>query len=138
MEIADVNLNEVVEKPLLPADREMTIAIIKAEVKIGQQPNKKTGQKEPYINCEMAPMDPEYVGKDYKIYHAFGLTAGALSSPDPTFSVKKFFQVINHPLAPNGKFSTEELQTLQFVGKLKYEDKRPTLAQLAAVLRGVS
>jgi hypothetical protein len=138
MEIADVNLNEVVEKPLLPADREMTIAIIKAEVKIGQQPNKKTGQKEPYINCEMAPMDPEWVGKDYKIYHAFGLTAGALSSPDPTFSVKKFFQVINHPLAANGKFSTEELQTLQFVGKLKYEDKRPTLAQLAAVLRGVS
>ena len=45
MEIPEINLNEVKEKPLLPADREMTIAIIKAEVKIGQQPNKKTGQK---------------------------------------------------------------------------------------------
>jgi hypothetical protein len=137
MEIADINLNEVKEKPLLPSDQEMTIAIIKAEVRIAKTPNAKTGQKEPYINCEMAPMDPQWAGQDYKIYHAFGLTPGALSSPDPTFSVKKFFQVINHPIKPDGKFSTEEMQTLQFVGKLKYDDKRPTLPQLAAVMRGV-
>lgn len=137
MEIADINLNEVTEKPLLPADREMTLAIIKAEVKIAKNVNEKTGQKEPYINCEMAPLDPEWAGQDYKIYHAFSLSMGALRSPDPTFSVKKFFLVIGHPLRTDGKFSTEELQTIQFVGKLKYDDKRPTLPQLAAVLRGV-
>jgi len=132
----DINLNEVKEKPLLPADREMTIAIIKAEVKIAKNVNAKTGQKEPYVNCEMAPLDPEWAGQDYKIYHAFGLTPGALSSPDPTFSIKKFFIVVGHEWRPDGKFSTEELQTIKFIGKLKYDDKRPTLAQLAAVLRG--
>lgn len=138
MEVMGINLNEVKEKPLLPADQEMTLAIIKAEVKIGQKPNPKTGNKEPYINCEIAPLDPQYAGQDYKIYQAFGLTPGALSSPDPCFSVKKFFQVIGHQTAPDGKFSTEELQTCQFVGKLKYDDKRPTLPQLAAVLRGAN
>lgn len=138
MEIAEINLNEVIEKPLLPADREMVIAIIKAEIRIGKTENAKTHQKEPYINCEMAPLDSEWAGQDYKIYHAFGLTDGSLRSPDPTFSVKKFFLVIGHPIRPDGKFSTEELQTLQFVGKLKYDDKRPNLPQLAAVLRGVS
>lgn len=131
----DINLNEVKEKPLLPADREMTIAIIKAEVKIAKNVNAKTGQKEPYVNCEMAPLDPEWAGQEYKIYHAFGLTPGALSSPDPTFSVKKFFMVVGHELRPDGKFSTEELQTIKFIGKLKYDDKRPNLPQLAAVLR---
>ena len=98
----DINLNEVKEKPLLPADREMTIAIIKAEVKIAKNVNAKTGQKEPYVNCEMAPLDPEWAGQDYKIYHAFGLTTGALSSPDPTFSIKKFFIVIGHDWRPDG------------------------------------
>lgn len=137
MEITDIDLNEVQEKPLLPADREMVIAIIKAEVKIGQQPNKKTGQKEPYINCEMAPLDSEWAGKDYKIYHAFGLTMGSLTSPDPTFSVKKFYQVVGFQ-SKDGKIRTEDLQTIQFVGKVKYDDKRPTLPQLGAVLRGIS
>lgn len=136
MEIQDINLEDVVEKPLLPADREMTIAIVKAEVRIGKEPNKKTGQKEPYINLEMSPVDPEYAGQDYKIYHAFGLTMGSLTSPDPTFSVKKFYQVIGF-VPQGGKIRTEDLQTLQFVGKVKYDDKRPTLPQLAAVLRGV-
>lgn len=131
----DINLSEIKEKPLLPADREMTIAIIKAEVRIGKQENKTTHQKEPYINCEMAPLDPEWAGQDYKIFHAFGLTMGSLQSPDPTFSVKKFYAVVGFN-PPDGKVRTEDLQTIRFVGKLKYDDKRPTLPQLAAVLRG--
>jgi hypothetical protein len=136
MEIGDINLDEIKEKPLLPADREMTLAIIKAEVRIGKQPNAKTGQKEPYINCEMTPLDPEWAGQDYKVYHTFGLTMGALQSPDPTFSVKKFYQVLKF-VPESNKIRTEDLQTLQFVGKLKYDDKRPTLPQLAAVMRPV-
>jgi hypothetical protein len=138
MEIAEINLNEVIEKPLLPADREMVLAVIKAEVRIAKTENSKTHQKEPYIACEMTPMDPEWAGKDYKIYHNFGLTDGSLRSPDPTFSVKKFFLTVGHPIRPDGKFSTEEIQTIQFVGKLSYDDKRPNFPQLAAVLRGAS
>lgn len=137
MEIADINLNEITEKPLLPADREIHLAIIKSEVKIAKTVNEKTGQKEPYINCEMAPMDPEFAGQDYKVYHGFSLSIAALRSPDPCFSVKKFYKVIGFEPV-DGKIRTEDLQTLQFVGKLKYDDKRPTLPQLGAVLRGIS
>src|SRR6266540_2118425 len=105
----DINLNEVVEKPLLSADQEMTLQIIKAELKIAKNPNAKTGQKEPYVGCEIVPLDAAYAGMDYKIYHNFGLTAGALTSPDATFSVKKFFIVVGHAWRADGKFSTEEI-----------------------------
>lgn len=133
----DVNLNEVVEKPRLPADMELAMTIIKAEVKIGQQPNKTTGNKEPYVGCEIVPLQAPW-NDGYKIYHNFGLTPAALSSPDASFSIKKFFAVVGHNTRPDGKFSTEELQTINFIGKVKYEDKAPTRPVLAAVLRGVS
>jgi len=133
----DVNLNEVVEKPRLPADIELPLAIIKAEVKIGQQPNKTTGQKEPYVACEIVPLQEPW-NEGYKIYHNFSLTPAALSSPDATFSIKKFFAIIGHNIRADGKFSTEEVQTLRFIGKVKYDDKAPTRPALGGVLRGVS
>ena len=137
MEVPEINLDEIEERPLLPADREMTLAIIKAEIRISKTVNEKSGKNEPYVNCEIVPMDPEFAGQDYKIYHIFSMAVGSLKSPDPTFSVKKFYKVIGFtPSTP--KVRTEDLETCVFIGKLKYDDKRPTLPQLAAVLRGVN
>lgn len=134
---AEINLNEVEEKPLLPADQEMTLNIYKCELKLPKEANKKTGLKEPYFACEIAPMDPQWAGKEYKIYHNWSTSVAGLSSPDPLFSMKKFFTVVGHKWRPDGKVSTEEFQTITFIGKLRYDDKRPTFPQLGAVLRGV-
>jgi len=131
----DVNLNEVKEKPLLPADVELGFAIVTAEVKIAKNANKSTGNKEPYVNCTMTVLNPEW--PDYKVFHSFSLSIGALSSPDATFSIKKFFSVVGYVWRTDGKFSTEEVQTIRFMGKLKYEDKAPNRPVLAAVLRGI-
>lgn len=138
MEI-DLDLNDVVEKPLLPADREMTFAIIKAEIKIGKQPNEKTGKQEPYFNCELAPLDPEFAGRDYKVYHIWSTTYAANEQPDATISLRKFLEIIGKwKKGTSLKPSTELLQTCQFVGKLRYDDSRPNFPRLAAVLRGAN
>lgn len=133
MEVS-VNLNEVKEKPLLHADVPLTFAITKASLDIAKQPNKKTGVKEPYIKCEMVPLNPEW-SDGYVVYQNWSLSPGALSSPDPTFSIKKFFEIIGFQWNPAGSFNTEDLQTIRFVGKVKYKEGS-TLAQLASVLQG--
>jgi hypothetical protein len=134
----DINLNDVVERPLLPVDKELTFAFRKCEMAIAKNANPKTGQREPYIACELMVLDQEWAGFDppYVVFHNFSLSPGALSSPDATFSIKKFFEVIGHKIAPNGKFSTEEVATLRFVGKLSSDKDRPNRRNLTAVLRG--
>jgi hypothetical protein len=137
MEIANINLDEIEEKPLLPADREMTFNVIKAEYRIAKKANEKTGDRNPMIAVEIAPMDPEFAGKDYKIYHNWVLTQKALESSDPVVSMKKCFIVVGYDWHVGG-FTTEAVQTLQFVGKLSYQDDRPNFPRLSHVLRGVS
>lgn len=126
----DINLNDVVEKPRLPAGQQFTFRFKSAVPAMGKKPNKRTGKIEPYIACELLPADPGW--EDRLVYHNFSLAPGALESPDATFSIKKFFAVVGHPLNANGGFTTEELLTIVFIGTVKYkeDDNRPNLDKI--------
>jgi len=128
----DVNLDEVVEKPRLPAGQPFTFQIVEAKPGIGKEPNKKTGKREPYVNCTLSPLEPEW--NDRKVYKVWSLSPGALESDDPTISIKKFFSVIGFQWSPNGQFSTEDMQTIKFVGEINYKEG-DNRAQLKSVLR---
>ena len=127
MTMLDIDLNEVKEKPRLPADKYFTFAIKSASVEMAKQPNKNTGKIEPYIKCELTPLEQDW--PDYKVYHNWSLSPGALESPEPAFSIRKFFLVTEHPWGTDGKFSTEDLLAIRFVGTVKYKegDSRPQL-----------
>ena len=94
-----INLNEVVEKPRLPAAQQFTFSFRKAEQAMGKKPNKQTQKIEPYLACEAYPIDPGW--EDRCVYQNFSMAPGALASPDPTFSVKKFFQVVGFAWGPS-------------------------------------
>lgn len=130
MPLMDVNLNEVVEKPRLPAGQPFTFQIVEAKPGMSKQPNKKTGRIEPYINCTLVPLEPEWA--DRKVWQIWSLSPGALESDDPCFSIKKFFQVVGFEWGPNGQFSTEDLLNVQFVGSVGYKegDNRAKLAKV--------
>lgn len=135
MPMVDINLEEVKEKPLLPAGQRIRFAIIKCDLQIAKNENKQTGQKEPYFACKMRVLNPEWQESGgYEVYHNWSTSPGALSSPDATFSVKKFFIVIGHQFG--SKLSSEEFETIQFDGEIKYDDKFPNRPQLAKVLNG--
>lgn len=127
-----VNLNEVVEKPRLPAATPFTFAFRKAENALGKKPNKQTGKIEPYIGCEAYPLDQGW--EDRCVYQNFSMAPGALSSPDPCFSIKKFFQVIGYQWKADGTFSTEDLLTVKFVATVKYKEEAG-LPQFDKILR---
>lgn len=128
-----INLEEVVEKPRLPAGQPFTFQILKAELGLAKNPNKNTGKQEAKIGCELLPMDPGW--EDRKVYHTWSLAPGALSSDDPVMSVKKFFQVIGFKWNPDGSFNTEDMQVMKFVGECKYEEGN-NFARLAKVIAG--
>lgn len=130
MTMLDINLNEVKEKPRMPANQPFTFMVRSATVEMAKQANKKTGRVEPYIKCELVPMEADW--QDYVVYHNWSLSPGALESPEPTFSIRKFFLVIDMPWGEDGRFSTEDLQTVKFVGTLKYKegDSRPNLDKI--------
>lgn len=128
-----VNLNEVVEKPRLPTGQPFTFQFVSVEPKIAQQPNKKTGVREPYLNCKLSPVEPEW--NDREVYHSWSLSPGALSSDDPRFSIKKFFSVVGFQWNSDGSFSTEDLLTIRFVGTIDYNEKKFPI--LDSIVRGV-
>ena len=130
MPLIEINLHEVVEKPRLPAGQDFEFAIIAANPGIAKQPNKNTGVKEPYVSCEIHPVDPTWA--DRKLYHIWSLSSGALASDDPVWSIKKFFAVVGYQLGEAGNFATEDLQTIRFVGQAAYKegDNRPKLSKV--------
>lgn len=127
MPTLDINLDEVKEKPRMPADKYFTFQITQATVEMAKQPNKNTGKIEPYVKCTLQPLEPEW--NDYKVYHNWSLAPGALESPEANFSIRKFFLVTEHNWGPDGRFSTEDLQTIRFIGTVRYKegDSRPNL-----------
>ena len=129
-----INLNEVVEKPKLPAGRPFTWHFQKAELGLSKKPNKHTGKQEGIINCVIQPLEPDWA--DREVYVNFSLAPGALSADDATISIKKFFQVVGFAWGPNGEFTTEDLYSIKFVGDLKYEEGN-NFPRLAHVLQGV-
>ena len=120
MPVLDINLNEVVEKPRLPAGQPFTFAIIQATPEIAKTENKKTGRREPLINAKLRVRDNGWEDREFN--HRWSLSPGALEIDDATFSIKKFFSVVGFQWSPDGKFSTEDLQTISFVGTIKYKE----------------
>lgn len=118
MTMLGVNLNEVVEKPRLPAGKPFTWQFISVETKIAQQPNKKTGNKEPYLWCKISPIEPEW--NDRELYHSWSLAPGALSADDALISIKKFFASVGFQWNNDGTFSTEDMLTIRFLAPVRY------------------
>lgn len=133
--IIDIDLNTVVEKPRLPADKSFTFQFIKATLDIAKTPNKTSGVREPLIKCELTPLEPEW--SDRRVFHTFSLSMGGLQSDDACISIKKFFTVVGHPWGSDGRFSVEDLLTIKFVGTVKYKEGQG-FANLGSVLQGVS
>ena len=133
MTTLEVNLNEVVEKPRLPAGQPFTFAIQTAQAGIAKNPNPKTGNREAQLIAELVVVDPSFSHVKFKKY--WSMSPGALSSDDPCFSIKKFFTVVGYNWNPDGSFSTEDLQTLRFVGTVKYKEGS-NYPDLATVLYG--
>lgn len=130
MPTLDINLNDVVEKPKLPAAQPFTFAISVATPEIAKNPNKHTGVREPLIKATLRVLDAGWEDKQFD--HRWSMSPGALSSDDPVFSIKKFFTVVGFQWSPDGRFSTEDLQTLKFVGTIKYKEGSgyPNLASI--------
>jgi len=120
MPTLNINLNEVIEKPKLPAAQPFTFAIQLAVPDIAKNPNKKTGVKEPLIKATLQVLDTGW--EDRKFDHRWSLSQAALSSDDPVFSIKKFFTVVGQAWNSDGSFSTEDLQTIKFQGTVKYKE----------------
>lgn len=133
MSTFEVNLNEVIEKPRLPAGQPFTFNIQLAEAGISKNPNAKTGNREAQIIATLVVSDNGWEHVKFKKYWSMAPTA--LSSDDPTFSIKKFFSVVGYQWNPDGSFSTEDLQTIRFVGTVKYKEGS-NYPDLATVLRG--
>lgn len=134
MPTVDINLNEVVEKPRLPAGQALPLGIMQATLEMSKTVNKNTGKIEPLVKAILYCTDPEWA--DRKIYQNWSMAPGALSSDDPTFSIKKFFAIVGFKYNSDGTFSTEDLSTIQFVGTIKYQADS-NFPNLATVLRGV-
>lgn len=133
MPVFDINLDEVVEKPRLPAAQPFTFAIVTATPEIAKTPNKHSGVREAQVKATLMILEPGWEHIKFSKYWSMSQTA--LSSDDPCFSIKKFFQIVGFQWSPDGKFSTEDLQTLKFVGSVKYKEGS-NYPDLASVLRG--
>ena len=133
--LIDIDLNAVVEKPRLPADKPFTFQFISANLDIAKTANKHSGVREPIIKCVLSPCEPEW--NDRKVWHTFSLALGALQADDATMSIKKFFTVVGHQWGPSGQFSVEDLLTIKFVGTVKYKEGQG-FANLGSVIQGVS
>lgn len=132
MPLIDVDLNAVKEKPLMPAGQMFTFQIISALPEQAKNPNKKSGKHEWQVATGFKPLDVGW--EDRELKHWWSLSEGALSSPDPTFSIKKFFEIVGFPWSSDGKFNTDDMQIIRFIGTLKYGKDRPTLPVLATIV----
>ena len=131
----DVDLNSVVEKPRLPENTPFTFAFESAELVQSAKENKKTHQREWMIKGTLHPLDPGW--EDRKVWHNWVITPGSLESDDPLFSIRKFFSVTGFKWGSDGKFSTEDVANVKFVGTVSHGvyNGKPTI-HLASVLKG--
>ena len=134
MPIVDIiDLNAVVEKPPLE-NGDYTFSIKKAELRQAKNPNKNTGQKEWMVYAELIPQERP----DYTVFHNWVLSPGALESSQATMSIKKFFLTVGFQWDANGRFQTEEMALIRFVGHTSLENYNGRMnPKLDAVIRGV-
>lgn len=131
--IADINLNEVKEKPPLAQPGPYTFAFKSASLEQAKEPNKRTGQREWMVRAELVPMEaPTYI-----VFHNWSLSPGALESTKPTFSVKKFFETVGFRWSEDGRFDTNDMLTIRFVGTVRHEEwQGATQVRLDQVIKG--
>ena len=134
MPTVGINLNEVVEKPKLPAGQPFTFGFVDAELGLAKKPNKNTGKQEPLIKCKRRPQEADWNERD--VYHTWSLAPGALSSDDPLMSIKKYFAVVGYKWNDDGTFSTEALQLTKFIAECKYEEGN-NFPRLSKIIAGV-
>lgn len=130
----DINLDEVKEKPALHllGMGPYTFSIVKSELTQSKEPNKRTGVKEWNVALETVPAEQP----DYKIRHWFSLAPGALESADPLFSIKKFFSTVGFQWRSDGKFNSDDLMLIRFIGTVAPGKKNPNFTELATVIKG--
>lgn len=109
-----INLNEVEYKPPLPV-AEYTFAIISASPEQAKEPNKKSGEREWYIKCELKPLEVE----GYVVFHMWSLSNAALQVENPVVSLKKMYEVMGAEVG--SKINTDDLLAFRFVARTKHE-----------------
>ena len=110
----DINLGEVQYKPPLPVGQ-YTFAIIKAAPEQAKEPNKRSGEREWYIKCELKPLEAQ----DYVVFHNWSLSMAALQVEDAAVSLKKLYDLMGYPVG--SKINTDDLLQFRFVGQTKLE-----------------
>jgi len=110
----DIDLNEVKYKPPLP-NAGYTFVIVKAELQQAKEPNKRTGQREWFVHCELRPLEePSYV-----VFHNWSLVAAALEVEDPVVSAKRLYEMMG--AHAGSRINTEDFLSFRFVGHTKLE-----------------
>lgn len=113
----DVDLNEVKYKPPLP-NNDYTFSLAKPPtVEQSKSENKRTGQREFYVHCELRPLESEW--SSYTVFHNWSLSPGALEMDDAAISLKKLYEVMGVVVGP--KLNTDEMLNFRFVGHTKLE-----------------
>ena len=118
MAMIDVNLDEVVEKPRLPENTPFTFAFESAELVQAKNANAKTGERNWMIKGTLHPLEAGW--EDRKVWHNWVMSPGSLSSDDPLFSIKKFFQITGFKWGSDGKFDTNDLLNIKFIGTVAH------------------
>lgn len=110
----DINLQEVNYKPPL-ANATYTFAVIKAAPEQAKEPNKRSGEREWYIKCELKPLE----APDYTVFHNWSLSMAALQVEDAHVSLKKLYEIMGCPVGQ--KINTDDLLSFRFTGITKLE-----------------
>jgi hypothetical protein len=110
----DINLGEVQYKPPLAASN-YTFTVSKAEVEQAKEPNKRTGQREWYIKCELKPLE----APDYIVYHNWSLSMAALQVQDAVVSLKALYEVMG--AVAGSRINTNDLLLFKFVGATRLD-----------------
>ena len=113
----NINLNEVSFKPPLP-DGEYTFAIIKAELQQARNANKRSGQREWYVHCELKPMEPEW--NTYVVFHNWNLSRAAIEVEDPAISIKKLYEIMGE--VPESSIDLNTFLSFRFIGNTGLEE----------------
>lgn len=112
----EINLGEVKYKPPLP-EADYTFSIVKTSVEQAKEANKRTGNREFYVKCELRPLESEW--QSYTVFHNWSLSPGALEIEDAAVSLKKLYEVMGVVVGP--KLNTSDMESFRFIGHTKLE-----------------
>ena len=113
----EVNLAEVKYKPPLP-NGDYTFVLVKPPtIEQAKEVNKRTGQREWYVHCELRPLESEW--NSYTVFHNWSLSPGALEMEDAAISIKKLYEVMG--VEPGVKLNTDDMLSFRFAGHTKLE-----------------